>query len=463
MKQLKAIIEDVIVQSNEIQPIIVNFQNGELKDEEVKQISCGLYREQKDNKTVLALSNGHIVYKGNRPDCKKESTRTMLVLHNKRTGKVRLFEAERWEVAPVLEKFDNEDKINDMDHKITILNKQFGSKKIKRRTEQFEKLKVNVESVKEQLEKAVSNVEINRLDLSSQLPNDDCLNAILPVCNRNASNVKDVYNIYDIIPKSKLEMLYEYAMKITDEDMKEKAEFFKHTLRIMQSDPDKVNKIALLLYIEMINEWFAMKITRKRDIVVCSISEEVNQHIIDMYSISGPNGRTRPNFMTDKGLIHSLILALTISNFTLDLEMFRFMFKKRTSLKKLMDLTKLIGAVSSKDDKKIIVLKVPMPPPVKLSLEEREQNLSSLLSMGWTIQENRDAIYKEFVFKNFNEAFGFMTRVALQAEKMDHHPEWFNVYNKVNITLSSHDVNGLSQRDIKLATFIDKVAASTGN
>ena len=106
------------------------------------------------------MSNGHIVYKGNRPDCKKESTRTMLVLHNKRTGKVRLFEAERWEVAPVLEKYDNEDKINDMDHKITILNKQFGSKKIKRRTEQFEKLKVNVESVKEQLEKAVSSKRV---------------------------------------------------------------------------------------------------------------------------------------------------------------------------------------------------------------------------------------------------------------------------------------------------------------
>jgi pterin-4a-carbinolamine dehydratase len=53
-----------------------------------------------------------------------------------------------------------------------------------------------------------------------------------------------------------------------------------------------------------------------------------------------------------------------------------------------------------------------------------------------------------------------MTRVALQAEKMDHHPEWFNVYNKVNITLSSHDVNGLSQRDVRLATFIDKVATA---
>ncbi|XP_039310081.1 probable pterin-4-alpha-carbinolamine dehydratase [Solenopsis invicta] len=98
----------------------------------------------------------------------------------------------------------------------------------------------------------------------------------------------------------------------------------------------------------------------------------------------------------------------------------------------------------------------------KLTPEEREQNLSPLLSTGWTVQANRDAIYKEFVFKNFNEAFGFMTRVALQAEKMDHHPEWFNVYNKVNITLSSHDVNGLSQRDVKLATFIDKVATPTG-
>ncbi|KAK2583674.1 hypothetical protein KPH14_009604 [Odynerus spinipes] len=94
----------------------------------------------------------------------------------------------------------------------------------------------------------------------------------------------------------------------------------------------------------------------------------------------------------------------------------------------------------------------------KLTQEERDQHLSLLLTNGWTVQTERDAIYKEFVFKNFNQAFGFMTRVALQAEKMDHHPEWFNVYNKVNITLSSHDVNGLSQRDIKLATFIDDVA-----
>ena len=99
----------------------------------------------------------------------------------------------------------------------------------------------------------------------------------------------------------------------------------------------------------------------------------------------------------------------------------------------------------------------------KLTQEEREKDLKPLLTSGWSVQSDRDAIYKEFLFKNFNQAFGFMTRVALQSDKMDHHPEWFNVYNKVNITLSSHDVEGLSKRDVKLATFIDKVAKMGDN
>ncbi|NXU67743.1 PHS dehydratase, partial [Horornis vulcanius] len=67
----------------------------------------------------------------------------------------------------------------------------------------------------------------------------------------------------------------------------------------------------------------------------------------------------------------------------------------------------------------------------RLSTEEREQLLPNLRAVGWNEVEGRDAIFKEFHFKDFNRAFGFMTRVALQAEKLDHHPEWFNVYNKV--------------------------------
>ncbi|EFX81435.1 hypothetical protein DAPPUDRAFT_303506 [Daphnia pulex] len=96
----------------------------------------------------------------------------------------------------------------------------------------------------------------------------------------------------------------------------------------------------------------------------------------------------------------------------------------------------------------------------KLTDEERTTFLNPLHDAGWTLVSNRDAIYKEFVCQDFNQAWGFMSKVALQAEKMDHHPEWFNVYNKVQITLSTHDVNGLSQRDVKLANFIEKVKST---
>jgi 4a-hydroxytetrahydrobiopterin dehydratase len=77
---------------------------------------------------------------------------------------------------------------------------------------------------------------------------------------------------------------------------------------------------------------------------------------------------------------------------------------------------------------------------------------------GWAELPDRDAIAKSFKFADFNAAFAFMTRVALAAEKADHHPEWFNVYNKVDIVLSTHDAGGLTERDIALANFCDSVA-----
>ncbi len=79
---------------------------------------------------------------------------------------------------------------------------------------------------------------------------------------------------------------------------------------------------------------------------------------------------------------------------------------------------------------------------------------------GWVEVEGRDAAAKSFQFSDFNEAFGFMTRVALAAEKADHHPEWCNVYNKVEITLTTHDAGGLSSRDRTLAAIIEKAAQS---
>jgi 4a-hydroxytetrahydrobiopterin dehydratase len=92
----------------------------------------------------------------------------------------------------------------------------------------------------------------------------------------------------------------------------------------------------------------------------------------------------------------------------------------------------------------------------KLVGEARKAALARL--KGWSEVTGRDAIAKKFVFRDFNEAFGFMSRAALVAEKLDHHPEWFNVYKTVEVTLSTHDAGGLTERDIRLAEAMDRIA-----
>jgi 4a-hydroxytetrahydrobiopterin dehydratase len=93
----------------------------------------------------------------------------------------------------------------------------------------------------------------------------------------------------------------------------------------------------------------------------------------------------------------------------------------------------------------------------KLTPEERAQALAAL--DGWSDVEGRDAITKKFQFADFNAAFDWMTKVAEVAEQMDHHPEWFNVYNRVEVTLSTHDAGGLTERDTALAKKMDELAS----
>jgi 4a-hydroxytetrahydrobiopterin dehydratase len=93
-----------------------------------------------------------------------------------------------------------------------------------------------------------------------------------------------------------------------------------------------------------------------------------------------------------------------------------------------------------------------------LSPDDRTAHLPALGETGWAAVPGRDAIRKILKFRNFSEAWGFMSRAALVAEKLNHHPEWRNVYNVVDVTLSTHDCHGLSQLDIDLAKAMDKMA-----
>ncbi|MBY0511978.1 MAG: 4a-hydroxytetrahydrobiopterin dehydratase [Rhodospirillaceae bacterium] len=94
----------------------------------------------------------------------------------------------------------------------------------------------------------------------------------------------------------------------------------------------------------------------------------------------------------------------------------------------------------------------------KLSSEARAAALKDLSQ--WKDVPGRDAIQRSFKFADFNAAFGFMSHVALMAERMDHHPEWFNVYNRVDVTLTTHECGGVSERDVKMAQFMDRTAAA---
>jgi 4a-hydroxytetrahydrobiopterin dehydratase len=96
----------------------------------------------------------------------------------------------------------------------------------------------------------------------------------------------------------------------------------------------------------------------------------------------------------------------------------------------------------------------------RLSTDERKSALAALA--GWSEAKGHDAISKTFVFKDFNEAFGFMSRVALVAEKRDHHPEWHNVYKTVDVTLSTHDAGGVTAKDIELAKSMNAIAGALG-
>ena len=92
----------------------------------------------------------------------------------------------------------------------------------------------------------------------------------------------------------------------------------------------------------------------------------------------------------------------------------------------------------------------------KLSKTEVEEKLQDI--EGWSMAEDKEVIQKSFKFKNFSQAWSFMSRCALLAEKMNHHPEWFNVYNKVDVTLTTHDADGVSELDLKMATYMNKYA-----
>ena len=118
----------------------------------------------------------------------------------------------------------------------------------------------------------------------------------------------------------------------------------------------------------------------------------------------------------------------------------------------------LLNRISYRNNRSKLFRSLITTTPSLLDSEIKQIELKKLQSTGWSIVDGRDAIMKVFLFNDFISAFGFMTKVAIYTEKLNHHPEWFNVYNKVEVTLSTHDCGGISKLDIELANIMDGLA-----
>ena len=120
----------------------------------------------------------------------------------------------------------------------------------------------------------------------------------------------------------------------------------------------------------------------------------------------------------------------------------------------------LLNKISYRNNRSKLFRSLITTTPSLLDSEIKQIELKKLQSTGWSIVDGRDAIMKVFLFNDFISAFGFMTKVAIYTEKLNHHPEWFNVYNNVEVTLSTHDCKGLSKLDIELANIMDDIFVS---
>ncbi|KAJ8925362.1 hypothetical protein NQ315_009192 [Exocentrus adspersus] len=373
------IIKKVITKNEDSRAVVVDFQNGKIKSQECDNLESSLYRSE-DGKRIAGVTNGSLLYTG-LIDTDNDLYNNFLLVHNKVTGKVRLIQVDCCTVSACLDKKNN----NIMDvseasasNSITELNKQFGSKRSKRSTEQRERLNMDINTVKEQLEETVSNIKIDETDTVSTAPSEND-NVYRPKINRDASTVDQVYNLEDIVPMSVLNTLSEEAVEIIeDADLTKNslAPFISKSIsEILEYAPDelKIHRITIFLYINYLIKFMNTPVKNfTKKFILCDRSPQVNNHILDNYSIiTASHNRTRPLTMKDKVLCSILVLAALAMDYEVNIEALAKDFK--IGIKKAMEVSRVLAFSPSAKNKNVVTLKLPLPEPVSFSLKRKRR------------------------------------------------------------------------------------------
>ncbi|KAJ8934518.1 hypothetical protein NQ314_013301 [Rhamnusium bicolor] len=369
------IVNEISVNKVGFRPVLVDFQNGKIKPGEEGNLDSALYRNI-EKETVVAVTNCNMLYTGI-VDNENDLYNNFILVHNRKSGKVRLIQVDCCPVSPLLDKKSKlmDTSVSKAENSMSELKKQFGSKKTKRSVEQQERLKMNISTVKEQLEKTITDIKIDETDM--KLVPDENDNLYRPKINRDASTREQVYNLEDLVPTSVLDTLSNEALNLVNSENLEEFGFLpfvtNNITRILKSlDDNKIHKLTIFLYIHYLMKFMNTPfkhVTKK--FVVCDKSTEVNNHILNNYSSLNAGHRTRPSGFKDKALCYILVLAAIVMDYEVDVETISKALKIGT--KKVTNTSRVLGFSSSvKNGISLVSLKLPLPAQVLMSPKKKK-------------------------------------------------------------------------------------------
>ncbi|KAF2903016.1 hypothetical protein ILUMI_03185 [Ignelater luminosus] len=351
------LISDVKFDDTSIRPVILKFENGTPKAD----LPCRLYKDNRD-RFLVAAATEKLLYSG--PVNHDELYNNFIAVHNKKKNKIRLLAVDYATLSPLLQRPKEAEDISFHDSReltAAALNKQFGSKRAKRQTEQRERMQLDIENVREQLEQTVADIEIDVAAPSI----DENDSTYKPPINREATNIANVYNVDEIVSSTILESMSEEVSRILEseeEDLGTTSFITQEIKKLQKSTLDQKEKLCqLLLYVDSLIKFTiatAKTVTSKK-FQSCPYSEAVSKDILMKFTVPSKLGRLRPNIMKDKCLCYILVLTMIACGYKISLDILAKELKM--SLKKLQDVARILAFSVSKE---IATLKLPLPAPV---------------------------------------------------------------------------------------------------
>ncbi|XP_047040142.1 uncharacterized protein LOC124644681 [Helicoverpa zea] len=296
---------DEVCPKDTVYPLVVNFQNGYVT-QKLKTADCLLLEDQNTGKRTVATELCDLIYSGEEEQ--EELGKTFILARNKTTGKVRLIEAENIELKPYFK--------SDLDTTVAAetsyleLSRKFGSKKQKQIMEHREKLKINVQTVTEQMQNVTDSITEDQMDLSSYNKSDSDEFYIPPI-NRDAAKVEEVYDLDTILTSEQRDKIYSEI-----EGSKYMAELNPFLKSLATKELSKTHTV-LLVYAQTLLQLYStlMKDISKKNFTACPYSATLNDIILKNFlsNVNGKRGRS-PQFK-DKSLCHALVFILLINNY----------------------------------------------------------------------------------------------------------------------------------------------------